>query len=80
MTALQITISTPYLTPKQYAELSGTPLRTVNKRIQSGELPADSFSLDPDKVDHSVKYINMVKLYEMAAMSPFVHPRLNSKS
>lgn len=76
MIALHITIDTPYLTPEVYASRSGTPLRTVQKRIQTGELPADSFVLDPDKAAAGTKYVNMIKLIEMAASSSFVHPRL----
>lgn len=76
MVTINITIASPYLTPEKYASITGDPIRTVNKRIQIGELPADSLVLEADKVKGSVKYINMIKLAEMAASSSFVHPRL----
>lgn len=75
MTALHITLDSPYLTPEEFARRTGASVRTVQKRIQEGELPADSLKLDTDKVSGSSKFVNMVKLYEMAAASPFKHPR-----
>tara|TARA_R100001039_G_C1844150_1_gene104643 strand:+ start:1585 stop:1821 length:237 start_codon:yes stop_codon:yes gene_type:complete len=76
MTGLNIVLDSPYLSPEEFSRRTGTPIRTVQKRIQSGELPADSLTLDANKVGGSTKYINMVKLYQMAASSSFVHPRL----
>lgn len=76
---IHIHIDSPYLTVEEFANRSGIPLRTVKKRILDGELPADSLALVRDKASGcSRKYVNMIKLNEMAASSPFVHPRLNT--
>ncbi len=78
MTALNIVLDSPYLTPEEYARRTGMPIRTVNKRIQEGEIPADSFTLHDEKVSGSIKYVNMVKLFEMASSSSFQHPRFQT--
>ncbi|GFZ84082.1 hypothetical protein GCM10011403_29520 [Pseudohongiella nitratireducens] len=67
----------PFLTPERFADLSGIPLKAVQKRIQRGEFPVESFNLEDSATSRAKKYINMVKLAEMAASSPFVHPRLS---
>jgi len=50
----------------------------VKKRIERGELPVDSFNLEDSATARATKYINMIKLAEMAASSSFDHPRLKS--
>jgi len=68
----------PYWTAERFAAHSGMTVGAVKKRIERGELPVDSFNLEDSATARATKYINMIKLAEMAASSSFDHPRLKS--
>lgn len=72
---VHIHIDTPYVTKERFSELSGMPLRTVQERGLSGELPVESFNLDSASKRGASTYVNMLKLFQMASASKFEHPR-----
>ena len=67
-------ISSPIVTVEEFARISGIPVRTVEGKIEKGEFPLLRTALDPDK--RSARYINMVKLAQMADAVEFLHPAL----
>lgn len=80
---VHIHIDTPYMTKERFAEVSGMPVRTVQDRGLNGELPVESLGLDSGNKRGATTYVNMVKLFQMAAASQFEHPRfptINAKA
>lgn len=80
MTSIVIQIATPIMTMERFSELSGIPLKTVKDKASNpkAELPTIKTNLLPNR--NGAKYINMVKLAEMAAADSFVHPMLNTST
>ena len=72
---VHIHIDSPYITKERFSELSGMPLRTVQDRGLNGELPVESLDLKHASRKGASTYVNMVKLFQMAAASQFEHPR-----
>ena len=68
----------PYWTVEKFAAESGIKEAAVQKRVERGELPADSFNCKDSATGRATKYINMIKLAQMAASSSYDHPRLKS--
>ena len=66
----------PFWTAEKFAAESGMSVGSVKKRMERGEFPVESFNLHDSATGRATKYINMIKLAQMAASSSYYHPRL----
>lgn len=73
MSEFNMQFASPIMTLERFAEVSGIPLRTVEDKAAKGELPTLKTNLMATR--NGARYINVVKLYQMAAADSFEHPR-----
>lgn len=78
MTVIHVHVDVPFCTKTEFRARTGMSEGTLNDKISKGEIPVIKTNLHEAKA--GAVYVNLVKLAEMAASSPFEHPRFQTST